>query len=111
MKECGNLKLQIGPTKEYLARQRRLSGASLRDINKELGISVSSLRRMLSDIELPKNQKRALLTKRKNNSITLNYKDSMVKIFGKIKVSFSEKKPSIKSIESNIIKYILDLLS
>lgn len=107
MKLIRNLDLIIGPTKEFLARQQRAMGSSLKDISKELGIPVTSLRRLCGDIKLTNEQKKKLLSKKKNINIVLNYKDNNITINGKIKIKLSKKKNLIDNINQLILEYIL----
>jgi len=91
MKTDRNLNLILGPTREYLARQQRAMGNSLKDISKEFDIPVTSLRRLCDNIKLTNEQKKKLLHKKKNISIVLNYKDDNITIRGKIKIKLSKK--------------------
>jgi hypothetical protein len=95
----------IGPTKEYEARQKRAMGCSLRDISKELGIPLTSVKRLVEDIKLSEQQKKDLLSKKKNYRINIDYKDSEIKIKGKINANYSAKLNSSKAykiIETHI---------
>lgn len=91
MKLMRNLDLTIGPTKEFLARQQRAMGRSLKDISEDLSIPVTSLKRLTGDIILTDEQKKKLLHKKKNINIVLNYKDNNAIINGKIKIKLSKK--------------------
>ena len=110
MKLEKNLNLIIGPSKEFLARQQRAMGRSLKDISKEFDIPVTSLRRLCDDIKLTDEQKKKLLSKRKNKLIKLNYKDNSITIDGRIKIKLLKKKNLTDNIDELILKYILDIL-
>jgi len=111
MKLTRNLDLIIGPTKEFLARQQRSMGHSLKDISKEFDIPITSLRRLCGDIKLTDEQKKKLLSKKKNKSIILNYKNNNIIINGKIKIKLLKKRNFVNDIDQLILKYILTLLS
>jgi len=99
--------LVIGPSKQFLARQQRALGRSLRDISKKLDIPITSLRRIVADIKLTDKQKNNLLSKRRKRTILLNYKDKNISIDGKIKIIVPEKQVLD---ETKLIQFILDII-
>lgn len=107
LKLSDSINLTIGPTKEFLARQQRALGRSLRDISMELDIPITSLRRIVGDIKLTDEQKNNLLSKKKKRTILLNYKDKNISICGKIKIRVVQKQVFN---EAKLTQSILDLI-
>jgi len=108
MKLIRNLDLTIGPTKEFLARQQRAMGRSLKDISKEFNIPVTSLRRLCDDIVLTNKQKSNLKHKKKKEIIVLNYKNENMEVTGKIKIKVNKKQ---LFNEQKLIDSIIEILS